>query len=195
MVNANPWQGIPDASGKRTTNWREGLPVEILGMAVSAGRVRTAPLPEHCGLWLDDQGKAHVGNPPDAAKVRDGVAGFGQLLQNGNVVPPPGGPIHPRTAAGLDASGQRLYLVVVDGRQPGYSEGMALNELALYMRDLGCADAVNLDGGGSSIMILARPDGTPRVVNDPSTKQNGVSVPRPVPAALVVRALGAPNMN
>jgi exopolysaccharide biosynthesis protein len=87
---------------------------------------------------------------------------------------------------GLDATNTRLFLVVVDGRQPGYSEGVALHELAAHMIELGCRSAVNLDGGGSSIMILAGRDGKLSVVNDPSTKQNGVSLPRPIPVALAI---------
>jgi len=190
LVNANPWQGLPDAAGKRSTNWRGGMPVDILGMAVSGGRVRSPPAERNAGFWLDDAGEAHVGHPPSAAKVREGVAGFSQLVQDGRLVPSPGAPLHPRTALGLDASGRCLYLVVVDGRQPGYSEGMSLHTLAVYMRDLGCSSAVNLDGGGSSIMILADRDGVRHVINDPSTKRNGVSVPRPIPVALVIRAKG-----
>lgn len=190
MVNANPWQSLPDASGKRSINWREGMPVDILGMAVSGGRVRSPPANRHAGFWLDEQGGAHVGNPPAAAKVREGVAGFTALVEGGQVVPSPVAPLHPRTALGLDASGRRLYLVVVDGRQPGYSEGMSLHELAVYMCELGCASAVNLDGGGSSIMIVAGRDGVRRVINDPCTKRSGVSLPRPIPVALVIRPKG-----
>jgi hypothetical protein len=188
LVNANPWQGLADPSGKRPTNWHAEMPVEILGLAVSGGHVRSQPLDAHCGFWIDRVGRAHIGNPADLAEVREGVAGFGRLLDGGQIVPPPGGPIHPRTALGLDESGRRLVLVVVDGRQPGYSEGMTTGELAAYMKELGCRDAVNLDGGGSSTMMIANESGTPQVMNDPSTKQNGSSVPRPIPGALVVRA-------
>jgi hypothetical protein len=164
------------------------MPVEILGLAVSGGQVRSQPLDAHCGFWIDRVGRAHVGNPADLAEVREGIAGFSRLLNSGQIVPPAGGPIHPRTALGLDELGRRLVLVVVDGRQPGYSEGMTTGELAAYMKELGCRDAVNLDGGGSSTMMIADESGTPQVMNDPSTKQNGSSVPRPIPVALVVRA-------
>lgn len=57
----------------------------------------------------------------------------------------------PRTAVGVTGDG-RLLLVVVDGRQPGYSVGMTLQELADLMASLGAVDALNLDGGGSSTM-------------------------------------------
>ena len=71
--------------------------------------------------------------------------------------------IHPRTAAGYRKSGE-LVLLVVDGRQVD-SRGVDLQELAILMRDLGCVEAINLDGGGSSAMVvdgklLNRPAGT-----------------------------------
>ena len=188
LVNANPWQDLPDAAGKRSTNWHEGMPVEVLGLAATGGVVRHPPAdPAHASFWIDAQGKPHLSCPANLRDVREGLAGFLQLVQAGRVLPVPGGPIHPRTALGLEATGRYLYLVVVDGRQPGYSEGMSTCELATYMLELGCRDALNLDGGGSTILLMSNPDGSYRTVNDPSTKQAGVSVARPIPAALVVR--------
>ena len=58
-----------------------------------------------------------------------------------------------RTAVGASNDG-RLFLVVVDGRQSGYSRGASLRELAQLMLDLGAHNALNLDGGGSSEMFL-----------------------------------------
>lgn len=87
---------------------------------------------------------------------------------------------HPRTMVGLNGSGHLLF-VVVDGRQPGYAEGMSLFELRALARSLGCTDALNLDGGGSSTMVIAGEDGN-GVVNRPSGK-----VERPVPSILFVR--------
>jgi len=60
--------------------------------------------------------------------------------------------VHPRTAAGRTADG-RLILMVVDGRQPA-SRGVNLEELALLMRSVGAVDALNLDGGGSSALVV-----------------------------------------
>jgi hypothetical protein len=77
---------------------------------------------------------------------------------------------HPRTAVGIADGGRRLLLVVVDGRQKPYSDGMTLRELARVMLAFGAPDALNLDGGGSTAMVLADPGvaGTMRVVNKPS---------------------------
>ena len=60
---------------------------------------------------------------------------------------------HPRTAIGATSDG-RVLLAVVDGRRPEWSDGMLLEELAGLMRSLGAVDAINLDGGGSSTMVL-----------------------------------------
>jgi len=81
---------------------------------------------------------------------------------------------HPRTAAGYTRDGAVLYLVVVDGRQPGYSAGMSLTELASFMggrlgaisrSGLPAHQALNFDGGGSTTMVVNR-----RIVNSPSDR-------------------------
>jgi exopolysaccharide biosynthesis protein len=72
----------------------------------------------------------------------------------------------PRTAVGTNANGRWLYLVVVDGRQPFYSEGSTFAELAALMTDLGAHVAMNLDGGGSSTMAVML-DGEPMILNSP----------------------------
>lgn len=61
---------------------------------------------------------------------------------------------HPRTAIGYSQNGQKLFLVTVDGRQPEHSLGMSLTELAQFMLEQGCYQALNLDGGGSTTMII-----------------------------------------
>jgi hypothetical protein len=70
----------------------------------------------------------------------------------------------PRTLAGVRSDGT-LLLVTVDGRFPGWSVGMTLPESARLMRSLGARDALNLDGGGSSTMVVRG-----EVVNRPSDR-------------------------
>jgi exopolysaccharide biosynthesis protein len=105
--------------------------------------------------------------------VEDIVAGVPQLIKNGKI------DItweqeksskafvetrHPRTAVAKLKDGKFLMLTV-DGRQPGVSVGMNLNELAAYLLELGAVDAMNFDGGGSTTMFLEG-----MVVNKPSDK-------------------------
>lgn len=88
---------------------------------------------------------------------------------------------HPRTAVGLSADRQILYLVVADGRREGVP-GLTLPELARLMDDLGACTAVNLDGGGSSAMWVRD-----RIVNQPSDL-----IERPVANHLAVVAVTEP---
>jgi hypothetical protein len=71
---------------------------------------------------------------------------------------------HPRTAV-AKLKGGKFLMITVDGRQPGVSVGMSLQELAEYLFSLGATDAMNLDGGGSTTMFL-----NGRVINTPSDK-------------------------
>ena len=107
------------------------------------------------------------------------IAGFPELLDGGVRVrdDTPAASFaesrHPRTAVGWDPSTGRLWLVVVDGRQGSYSTGMSLAELSGLLEALGAREALNLDGGGSSVMVVrgravSRPSdetGERRVVN------------------------------
>ena len=61
--------------------------------------------------------------------------------------------LHPRTAVGNDASGRYLTILIVDGRSE-VSEGCTSKVLADIMRYVGCDDAINLDGGGSSELYV-----------------------------------------
>jgi hypothetical protein len=68
---------------------------------------------------------------------------------------------NPRTAIGWNS--QEMFFVVVDGRKPGLSMGMTMPEMGDLMVNLGCTDALNLDGGGSTTMWLEG-----KVINRPS---------------------------
>ncbi len=81
---------------------------------------------------------------------------------------------HPRSAMGWNKT--HFFLVQVDGRQPDLSVGMTFPELAKYMSELGCEEAINLDGGGSATMWVLG-----QVVNSPSEGRQ-----RPGANALVV---------
>ena len=84
---------------------------------------------------------------------------------------------HPRTALGVTEAGE-IMLFAADGRQTDLATGLTMTELASAMRDLGCTDAINLDGGGSTVMV--RFDGEDgEIVNSPSEKPE-----RRVPNAL-----------
>ncbi|MCE5252569.1 phosphodiester glycosidase family protein [bacterium] len=100
-----------------------------------------------------------IGIEPSAGTIRHAVGGGPRLLRNGEVsIEAETEGIsqtfvdtrHPRTAVGFN--GDHIFLVTVDGRQKGYSEGMNLHELASFLKELGATEAINLDGGGSTTM-------------------------------------------
>lgn len=84
---------------------------------------------------------------------------------------------HPRTAMGYTNT-DSLIILVIEGRNPGIAEGASLEEEAKILVDLGCEEALNLDGGGSSCMLV-----NGRETIRPSDK----SGQRAVPAVFIVR--------
>lgn len=183
-VNANAWSMISTNPAAPRPRYVAGAPCDPHGWVVVEGLQRSAPQSGYWSLWLDPDGRARIGNRGEPApRTRWAVAGFGGLLRDGKVLPAPSEVRHPRTAAGLDRDGRRLTLVVVDGRQPGYSEGMSERELAELLAELGCFDALNLDGGGSSVMLRRSADATHQVLNRPSD----FGGPRPIPVLLGAR--------
>jgi len=99
-------------------------------------------------IRLGDKIQIVVETRPNLNKAKTAIGGGPFLINNGK----PGSWIestrHPRTAIGWNK--KFFFMVVVDGRQPGLSVGMTLPELAKLMEQLGCTEAMNLDGGGSS---------------------------------------------
>jgi exopolysaccharide biosynthesis protein len=96
-------------------------------------------------------------------KMQTAIAGGPALIQNGIVAVSnnqermfTGKAIddkHPRTAMGYTADG-KLIILVVQGRMPGLAEGASLTQLAKLLLELGCVEALNLDGGGSSCLLV-----------------------------------------
>lgn len=91
---------------------------------------------------------------------------------------------HPRSAVGLSADAKTLILVAVDGRQEKHSRGVTLAELAAIMQGFGADSAINLDGGGSTSLVLKDPaTGVFAIANKPSDQAAlplPLSVERPV---------------
>ncbi len=158
-INANPWQH-PDNPLTYPSN--PGEVADIIGWARSDGETRSATCVGCWEFWLDANGRAHIANvdkqPDEMANAQLGVGGFQGLLRKGErLIRESTGQRAPRAAMGLDQQGRILTWVVVDkgipAGLPGWRDVMDHYELATLMRDLGCWDAYNLDGGGSSIMI------------------------------------------
>lgn len=149
-------QGVGSAADWLTAHGRPGARIAVqetvrdtAGRQVELGRddsiVSAAPTLVEDGRIAIDAATEGMLDPRDLS--------FGYAWSNGR---------QPRTMAGLDKRG-RLFLVTVDGRRPGVSEGFTLAEGADFMRSLGAEQALNLDGGGSSTMTVAG-----ELVNAPS---------------------------
>lgn len=194
FINTNPWKRISRYGERKSFQWKEGEAVDIYGLAVSEESLRSQRNSNDATIIFDKEGRAYMGSDSGDLSMHEAVGGFSQILKNGNIIISRKSAVHPRTAIGLERNGMVMWLVVVDGRQIGYSEGMTLNELASLMLDLGCWNATNMDGGGSSIMGIADRVGRMHVVNSPSDRRFGTPTFRPLPIILTIRKQDSPDL-
>jgi hypothetical protein len=117
----------------------------------------------------------------NSTSIRNAVAGTNIVLRNNVVLQPPDSSFYtgnePRTAVGYSAQKDFVYFVIVEGRYAG-SAGVSTKELAQVMQYLGATDAINLDGGGSSCLMVGKT--TKNVLSDGSQRAvcNGLAIIR-----------------
>ena len=199
-INANYFGVVAGAHG-----YVAGNPADVLGLCVSDGVVVSPPRE-----WKGQGDPAMVFTPerrgsvvrlagPVPASIRTAISGVGGSPSD----PDRGTPLieagkslastariepdvrHPRSAAGLSADGFTLVLVAIDGRQPTWSVGMTMEELATLLLEQGVADAINLDGGGSTTFLWREEGRGSLETNHPSEKSGF----RPVANAFGVRVV------
>jgi hypothetical protein len=156
VVNGDFYQ-VPPAA-ERGTNRTMAAWATVTGPAVSSGQVwSTSTAPRPC-LVVRRDGKVeirHLREPQgDDWEV---VSGNVLLLRDGEIVPHENKVRHPRTVVGLNQDATKMILLVVDGRKSGIAVGMSYAELATELLRRGCHDALNLDGGGSSVLAIRDP--------------------------------------
>jgi hypothetical protein len=167
------------------------------GVLVLGARVPTH-VRERFLLAARSRGRFEVTVRLEPFHAREAVGGFPILVRDSAEVPgldsagaATFAPVrHPRTIVGVTAGGRRLLLITVDGRQAGHSAGTTNRESARLALQLGATEAINLDGGGSTTMAVARErDGrtTFEVVNRPSDPQGERAVGN---ALAVVKSCG-----
>jgi hypothetical protein len=132
-------------------------------------------------LVVNDTVKILLNILPSVSKLKEMMGGHPITVKDGSVASmDPNDPFvfnrHPRTAVGINQDTTKLFLITVDGRQIS-SLGMNLYELADLMLQLGIYQGINLDGGGSTTMVVRN-----EIVNSPSD----ASGERPVSNALIV---------
>lgn len=151
----------------------EGDGVNVHGLTISQGSTVSAgygKVGEYATLYITADN--HASFAPPAAPVVTAISGNTMLLIDGVFTLATSQEAylterHPRTAIGLTQDEQTLLLVVVDGRQPNYSEGASTAELTAILQTYGAYNALNLDGGGSSTLVMAGTDGQPQQLNSP----------------------------
>ncbi len=143
----------------------DGDPVAPRGTTASRGKLYWTSQAAVPTLYVSSRTTFSFDAP---AKPFNAISGETLLASGGNRLPDLDDAVtQPRSAIGYSRNGRYLYLVVVDGRQPFYSEGMTVKELADLMLSLGAEYAMNLDGGGSSTLVVRDAKGNVRVLNSP----------------------------
>ena len=105
--------------------------------------------------------KISTGLVPDLTGDMTALSGGPELVAHGKALPHPDKTRAPRTAIGWNKDA--FFMVVVDGRQKNLSAGMTFAEMGVKMAEIGCTEAINLDGGGSTTMWVEG-----KIVNSPS---------------------------
>lgn len=165
-------------NGSYFTPWRDnvpwdyyphsGDPVDVLGLAIANGTQYSEddpPMPKLC----ISQDIVQITEQPCPPGTQQAIAGSAILVANGRSTPQAAvdpGELHPRTALALSGDGAMLWIIVVDGRQRSYSEGVTLQELAQIGQELGAETVLNIDGGGSSTLVMEESSGS-RTLNAP----------------------------
>ena len=167
-----------------------------VGWAMSDGTLWSAQ-PASASLIIDASGRIHIGRYERIPEKARQIVSGSQLLVAGGRNIASGIDVAPRTAAGIKGDGSALVLLVVDGRRPAYSDGLTFPQLAEEMIRVGCSDALNLDGGGSSTLVLRdQTTGKLRLGNRPSDGHDllfPLSIERPVADVLGIRCTTQPS--
>mgnify|MGYP002497167121 FL=1 len=150
--------------GKIISIGTQSMPIPQNGYVIVGPDERLAKIYKAKHIDLD------IKTIPNWENVKHIISGGPYLVKNGEVfvdmteqkLGAIGGK-NPRTAIGYTQDGN-FIMVAVDGRE-GASVGLTLKELAWFMKSIGCTNAMNLDGGGSTVMYV-----NGRVVNMPKVK-------------------------
>jgi uncharacterized protein YgiM (DUF1202 family) len=143
-----------------------GEPVKVNSYAASRGTVYSQRWDSRPILYINKNSEVTFNEPKGA--LYNAVSGDRMLIEKGKAVSNlESQSVEPRTAIGLNQNGRWLFLVVIDGRQPGYSDGATFPDVASFLLTLGVYTGMNLDGGGSSTLVIEGELGGSFVLNSP----------------------------
>jgi exopolysaccharide biosynthesis protein len=180
FYNANPGGADPTSAG---------LSCEVYGLQISSGIVVSAETsadysadPRAASLLFttNKQPRFVFKNLPPGTNttgIYTAITGYYPIVSNGvnigaaSINAYPDSFIHgtqPRTALGISRDSRYLYIMTIDGRQSGYSDGALDSETAYWMLQCGAWNAINMDGGGSTALYMADSTGSPVALNHSS---------------------------
>jgi len=154
-----------------------GNPAEVFGLAISQGNLVSPQLlddgehsPMTVLLFTTNNGPTFIASnwPPVDTTGIDTAVGGNALLADGVDVAGNDDSDDPRTALGISQDKRYLFVMTVDGRNDGWSDGVTVFETAEWLAYFGAYNGVNLDGGGSTTMVMADCEGKAVRLNIPS---------------------------
>jgi hypothetical protein len=157
-INANPFSPVDQTR-----------PRNVHGLAISKGVIVARANAANPSLLITKGNQARIAEVNENTNLKDvwtAVSGFGIILSNRTNIGDDK-TVHPRTAVGISRDNRYLLLMVIDGRQAGYSEGATLYETAEWLKSFGAYNGLNLDGGGSSSLVRSDGKGRAIILNRP----------------------------
>ena len=156
----NPWNYYP----------QEGDRVNIIGQAISNGNIYSVEEKIWPVMCISPSNSIQIRSEKCIEGTIQAISGNRFLIERGKPIPldidEAKAKFLPCTAVGINETGDKLWIIVVDGRQPFYSAGLNLAQLRDIFMELGVYTVLNLDGGGSSTLVVEQ-NGQPKVLNTP----------------------------
>jgi hypothetical protein len=146
--------------------------VNVSGQGISNGEIYSAAETKFPALCFAANNRARIASngicPPETLHA---IAGYHLLLNEGKPVRETSSVSHnlkpyPCVVAAIDKNGTKLWLMAIDGKQPAYSEGVTIAELTAIAKELNAQTAINLDGGGSTTLVMES-QGKAKILNAP----------------------------
>lgn len=166
----------------------QGLSQRAVGLVISDG-IQYSPQSDYAVFLLTDDNKVFLVETPfykeDLSTIKQAAGGFFIILKNGENIGFKG-KRNPLSIIGLSKNRRYLFLVLIDGDDSKWSIGASMYEGAEWMEAFGAYNAMILDGGGSSTLVIRGEDGKSLLVNKPSSV-NLFSKERPVAVHIGVK--------
>ncbi len=161
----------------------EGIPAQVYGLSISTGAVVsvTDTGPDSNNRWtsmlfttnkVPSMVLRNIPPGTNTTGIYTAFSGYYPVLTNGVIIggaaltaafpDPTFHQLQPRTVFGLSADRRYFYMMIIDGRQPGYSDGANDDHMGIWLLQFGASDGIAMDGGGSTAMYMADCSGNPQ---------------------------------